>query len=136
MQGESWNMKKISLSSKNRWRVITGDESNWRIGMYSPEYTSEKKVDKLEKHTCVELFMLLEGKMSLLLRNDKGRERVVELEQGFVYMVDEYHNGFRPRGAKGRALVIERDTFSTTYIDRTGKVISKVRVVKGKDVKK
>lgn len=129
-------MKKLSLASKSRWRVITGDESNWRVGVYSPEYTAADKVDKLEKHTCTELFMLLEGKMSLLLRNDKGRERVVELEPGFVYMVDEYHNGFRPNGAKGTAMVVERDTFSTTYIDRTGKVLSKVRVVKGQDVKK
>ena len=97
------------------WQVLCGDKDHWRTGIYSPKETKLEEVQKLEQHTCPELFMLLEGKLSLVLYNN-GKIEVLELERFKPVLVDTWHNGFCPNGPfAGMALVVERDHFVTEY---------------------
>jgi hypothetical protein len=112
--------KLLTPHGKERWQVICGDEDHWRLGVYSPEYSQESDILELESHNCPELFILLEGRVSLLLFNEetKGFE-TLELEQGKPIMVDTWHDGFCPDGPfTGKALVVERDQFETLYKNR------------------
>ena len=107
-------IKKISLKTKKRWKVVFRDKNKWLSGLYSPEFTKAGEIKKFEKHSGPELFLLLEGRMTLVLLTPKGREEI-PLKKGEAVIVDTYHNAYRPRGAKGLALVIEKDNISTQW---------------------
>ncbi|MBM4371936.1 MAG: hypothetical protein FJ098_09795, partial [Deltaproteobacteria bacterium] len=73
---------------------------------------------ELERHDCPELFLLLEGSLTLVLACD-GELRDVALEPGRPILVEAPHGGYCPDGPyTGAALVIERDAFNTEYRDR------------------
>ncbi len=80
-----------------------------------PEFTSLSEVDYLEKHDAPELFLLLEGKVVLVLSEDGAELREVPMERGKLYVVTEWHNAYRPGNCRGVALVVERTGISTTY---------------------
>ena len=97
------------------WQVLCGDEGHWRLGLYSPELTRAQDCVELERHTCPELFLLLSGKVSLVLA-EGGRLRSLALEVGRPALITAPHSGFCPEGAHtGVALVLERDVFETEY---------------------
>lgn len=127
-------IKKIPIKSKIRWRVVFQDTGSWRCGIYVPEHKSKEEIKVLEKHNIPELFLLIEGKISLLIKENE-KLKVLPLKKNEIVIVDTYHNGFSPAGKKGIALVIERDTFETTYLNlKTGKK-KKVRIIRGKILK-
>ena len=97
------------------WQVLCGDKDHWRTGIYSPKEAKLEEVQKLEQHTCPELFMLLEGQLNLVTCSN-GKLEVLELEKYKPVLVTTWHNGFCPNGPfTGKALVVERDHFVTKY---------------------
>jgi hypothetical protein len=110
--------KGLAAKPKQRWQVLCGDNNHWRVGYYSPPEGSAKAVKQLEKHTCVELFLLLSGHVTLIIDDGKG-EYELALEPMKPVMVTGWHCGFCPQGpATGVAMVVERDAFSTVYRQR------------------
>ncbi len=106
----------IHIKPKHRWKVVFEEDGRWRCGIYVPEYTSKDQVEYLEKHNAPELFLLIKGKIVLLLSND-GREIIEKpMEKGKIYIVTEWHNAYRPNGSEGVALVIERTDIETEYV--------------------
>lgn len=108
------NFSRLSLQSKKRWKVIFRDRNNWCCGIYIPEFTDASEIQKFEKHSGPELFLLLEGKVTLVLLENKRRKEV-PLKKDKVVVVNTWHNAYRPKGAKGVALVIERDNIATQW---------------------
>lgn len=105
----------IEPVSDERWQVLCGDAGNWRVGMYSPGDVSAAELPELERHDCPELFLLVSGRVHLLLAID-GELREVALEPGKPILVTAPHCGFCPDGAHtGTAFVVERDSFDTEY---------------------
>lgn len=116
-----------TLIPDSRWSVIFRDSGAWRVGLYRPEAKRQEDIAMLEKHTCPELFVCLQGRTGLVLKNS-SEERIVELAPNQALMVTEYHNGFSI-DPEGYFLVVERTTFTTEYIDRiTGGLIKKIDV--------
>ncbi len=110
--------KGLKAKSKKEWQVMCGDKNHWRVGYYSPKFGSPEKVPELEKHTCVELFLLLSGSITLIVDEGKG-ECELELEPMQPVMITGWHSGFCPDGPHtGVAMVVERDKFSTAYRNR------------------
>jgi hypothetical protein len=98
------------------WQVVCGDADHWRAGLYSPEATCAADVTELEKHTCPELFLLIRGRLTLLLSDGQGGTRELELQQGQPVLIETSHTGFCPDGPfTGTAFVVERDLFATEY---------------------
>ena len=107
-------MKRMPLQTKKRWKVIFRDRNNWLSGIYTPEFTAISQIQKFEKHNGPELFLLLEGKVTLILLEGNKR-RKVPLKKGEVVIVNTWHNAYRPKGGKGVVLVIEKDNISTQW---------------------
>ncbi|MGI5863634.1 MAG: hypothetical protein ACOX6T_16475 [Myxococcales bacterium] len=105
----------LSIEPGKRWQVLCGDAGHWRLGVYSPPESSAEQCEELEKHDCPELFLLLSGKVSLVLAENDGT-RVLALEPNKPVLVTSPHSGFCPDGPHtGAALVVERDSFDTEY---------------------
>jgi hypothetical protein len=105
----------IAPVDAQRWQVLCGDTAHWRVGLYSPVDASREALRELERHDCPELFLLLSGRLTLLL-SVAGQLREVPLEVGKPVLVTSPHNGYCPDGPHtGRALVVERDVFATEY---------------------
>ena len=107
-------MKRTPLQSKKRWKVIFRHKNNWLCGIYVPEFTDSSEIQKFEKHNGPELFLLLQGKVTLvLLKHKKYKE--IPLKKHEIVIVNTWHNAYRPKGSKGVVLVIERDNISTQW---------------------
>jgi len=105
----------LSPESARVWQVLCGDAGHWRLGLYSPAETAADAINELEQHDCPELFLLLQGRLTLLLA-DADELRELELEQGKPVLVTAAHAGFCPDGPHtGTAVVVERDSFDTEY---------------------
>ncbi len=105
----------LDIEPERLWQVLCGDGEHWRAGVYSPAASSAAELPELERHTCPELFLLLEGRVTLLL-HDGERVRELPLEIGKPVLVTQPHSGFCPDGPHtGKVFVVERDIFSTTY---------------------
>lgn len=121
------NIDITTLMPDSRWSVIFRDGGSWRAGLYRPEASGPEEVTVLEKHTCPELFVCLQGRAGLVLKSDAG-ETIIEMAPHQALLVSEHHNGFSIDPG-GYFLVIERTAFMTEYIDRaTGAFIKKVEV--------
>ena len=105
----------LQLQPDQLWQVVCGDRGHWRLGIYSPAATSAAQLHELERHDCAELFVLLEGRVTLLLAGPEGpRELALSVNQ--PVLVTAPHSGFCPDHPHGgRALVVERDAFTTEY---------------------
>ncbi len=108
-------MRVIRPEAGERWRVVFRDRDRWQVGIYVPENASAEEVAVLERHTCPELFLLLEGRVVLVVSEDGSSTREVEMEPGKLYVVEEWHNAYRPGGGKGVALVVEAPDVQTEY---------------------
>ncbi len=98
-----------------RWNVLCGDQGHWRTGIYSPEAGSRAEVVELERHDCPELFVLLGGRVTLVVA-DGPEPRDIELLPGRPVLVRAPHSAYCPDGAHtGTAFVVERDSFDTEY---------------------
>lgn len=105
----------VAVTEGLRWQVLCGDAGHFRVGVFSPAATRADELAELERHDCPELFCLLEGRITLLLAGPDGL-RELELEPGRPVLVTSPHDGFCPDGPHaGRALVVERDAFTTEY---------------------
>ncbi len=105
----------LSPVSGETWQVLCGDTEHWRVGVYSPAETAPGDIEALERHDCPELFLLLSGRVHLLMAID-GELREVPLEPGKPILVTTPHCGFCPDGPHtGTAFVVERDSFDTEY---------------------
>ncbi len=105
----------LDLEPARLWQVIAGDAEHWRAGLWSPAATCAADCPELERHTCPELFLLIEGRVTLLL-HDGHSTRELPLEPGRPVLVTAPHSGFCPDGPHaGKAFVVERDLFSTEY---------------------
>jgi hypothetical protein len=99
-----------------RWQVLCGDSGHWRAGLYSPPEASRAEVRELEQHDCPELFLLLSGRLVLVLGDGQGGVRELELPVGEPVLVSAPHSGYCPEGPhRGVAFVVERDAFRTEY---------------------
>ena len=105
----------LSPADAQRWQVLCGDSAHWRVGLYAPDLASREQVVELERHDCPELFLLLSGRLTLVLSID-GAVRELPLEIGKPVLIESPHNGYCPDGPHtGTALVVERDAFDTEY---------------------
>jgi len=104
-----------------RWQVLCGDAGHWRCGLYSPPQSDRDQIVELERHDCPELFLLVEGRLTLVIGDGKGGVREVELAAGSPVLVESPHSGYCPNGPHtGTAFVVERDEFSTEYRPPSG----------------
>lgn len=101
---------------ESRWNIVFSDQGSWRAGIYVPENSSRKEIRSLEKHDKPELFVLLEGEIVLVLSQDGLNVLEVPMEPGKIYVVEEWHNAYSPRGSRGKALVIEAEDIKTEYL--------------------
>ncbi|RLG72997.1 MAG: hypothetical protein DRO23_09675 [Thermoprotei archaeon] len=107
---------RIPIKPKQRWEVVFKDNNRWQCGIYVPEFTSKDQVTWLEKHDGPELFYLVEGSIVLVL-SENGKEIIeVPMEENTIYIVNEWHNAYRPKGVKGVALVIEKTNVKTEFL--------------------
>lgn len=105
----------LSPPAATRWEVLCGDQGHWRAGLYSPAETSAADHAELEWHDCPELFLLISGRLTLLLA-DGAEPRELPLTAGRAVLVTAPHAGFCPDGPhSGVAFVVERDAFTTRY---------------------
>lgn len=105
----------LKVAPLKKWQVLCGDSKHWRTGIYSPSASNINDIEELEKHSCPELFLLLEGELTLVLEENK---KLVELklQKGLPVLVDSFHSGYCPNGAHtGKAFIVERDEFITEY---------------------
>lgn len=97
------------------FQVLCGDAGAWRVGLFSPSAARAEECTELERHTCPELFLLISGRVSLVLAEGPGL-RTLDLEAGRPALITLPHAGFCPQGPHtGTALVVERDAFETEY---------------------
>lgn len=114
-------MKIIHTSNyTERWSVVFADEPQWRAGIYVPENSSREEIVILERHNRPELFLLIEGEIVLVVSSDGVKVEEVPMEPGKLYVVEEWHNAYRPGGKPGKALVIEAAGIQTEYMDAEG----------------
>jgi hypothetical protein len=110
----------LDLEPNVRWQVPCGDPGHWRVGFYSPGESSRADIAELERHDCPEFFLLLSGRLVLVLELD-GEIHEVELERNRPILVEAPHCGYCPDGPhSGVAIVVERDAFETVYEDFEG----------------
>ncbi len=108
----------LSPEESCRWQVLCGDERHWRVGLYAPPEASLAEVAELERHDCPELFLLVRGRLTLVLSapDDPRGVRELPLEPGRPVLVQAPHSGYCPDGPHtGTAFVVERDAFETEY---------------------
>jgi len=110
--------KALKAKAAKEWQVLCGDKNHWRVGFFSPPQSKNNQVKELEKHTCPELFMLIQGSITLIIDPGDGEYELV-LQPMQPVMVSGWHAGYSPKGPyKGVAMVVERDHFSTIYRQR------------------
>jgi len=109
-------VNKIPIRPRQRWEVVFKDNNRWQCGIYVPEFTSRDQIVWLEKHDGPELFYLVEGSIVLVL-SENGKEIIeVPMEKNTIYIVNEWHNAYRPKGVKGVVLVIEKTDVKTEFL--------------------
>jgi len=103
----------LDVSRGVRWQEVCGDEGRWRVGIYSPGESRPGEVTQLERHDCPELFLLVEGRLTLVLARE-GELIELPLEPLRPVLVTAPHGAYCPGGPHtGVALVVERDAFDT-----------------------
>lgn len=106
----------LAVTSETVWQVLCGDLAHWRCGLYSPAFCAGEQIKEFEEHTCPELFLLIDGQITLVLLEKDGQRREISLCRGQPILVTKPHNGYCPDGPHtGRCLVVERDEFQTIY---------------------
>lgn len=108
---------RLPAKAHERWQVVFSEKSEgYRIGLYLPEFTKPEEIQQLEKHNYQEVFLLISGKMGLVIRdehNNPQTEQIVTLEPGRPVVVAGYHNGFSSDNAL--CYVFEADNIETEF---------------------
>ncbi len=105
----------LTIEHGKTWQVLCGDSNHWRAGIYSPSTSDIKEINELEKHSCPELFLLIEGELTLIIEGKDGLQEL-KLEKGKPVFIDTWHNGYCPKGPHtGQAFIVERTEFTTEY---------------------
>ena len=99
---------------EGRWRVVF-KEGRWLCGFYRPEFRRREEIIKLEKHNAPELFLLLEGKITLVIKEEGRRIKEIEMKKGEIIVLDCWHNAYS-RDGRGVALVVEREDIETEFM--------------------
>lgn len=107
-------LKKLSLKSRVRWKVIY-EEGKWLIGIYRPEFRNADEIGLLEKHSAPEFFLLLDGEVTLIVSEDGRKIKRVKMKKGEGIVLDNWHNAYSERG-DGVALVVERCGVKTKFV--------------------
>ena len=108
--------RSIGWPAGERWNVLCGDHGHWRCGVFSPPESDASQVRELEEHDCPELFLLISGRVVLVLSDMKGGTFEVPLEPGRPVLVSSPHSAYCPDGPfAGTCFVVERDEFETEY---------------------
>jgi len=114
----------LSADPGREWQVLCGDCGHWRLGIYSPPFSSRQELTRLERHSCPELFLLLSGEIVLVVAemSSGGPElREIPLALGKPVLITQPHAGYCPCGRHtGTAVVVERDEFETHYLPLSG----------------
>ncbi len=108
------DIRVVEARALGRWWIAFRDSDRWQIGVYCPENCSREDVRMLERHDAPELFVLLRGSIVLVVE-EGGVVREVPMEPGKLYVVEEWHNAYRPGGCEGVALVVERPGVRTEF---------------------
>ncbi len=106
----------VNFRSNMRWKVLFRDPGKWLLSVYVPENERREDIRVLEKHDAPELFYLVRGKVTLVVSSGEEIEEV-EMEPGRAYIVEGWHNAYRPEGGEGVAMVIEKDGVTTELRD-------------------
>ncbi len=112
-------MKKFKIVADKRWQIVSEEKDSWRIGIYRPEFNCVSDIDVLEKHSCLEFFACVEGRMGILIYDGSSETEVI-LEPGDAITISDYHNSFC-LSDKGYFIVTEKTSFTTDFIDRKSK---------------
>lgn len=106
----------LSPAAGERWQVMCGDAGHWRVGVYSPGEARLADCGELERHDCPELFLLMSGRVTLVLSDGAGGVRELPLAPGQPVLVEAPHTAYCPDGPHtGTCFVVERDSFDTWY---------------------
>lgn len=117
-----------TINPTKEWEVIFNEGQNWRIGIYRPKYRSRDEIRELERHSCPEAFLLLQGELTMLYRDGSGTLQEKQLSTGELVTFSEPHAGFSSN-LDGVAFVVENAKFETVYTDVTsGKETRRVSV--------
>jgi len=103
----------LEADPNESWQLLAGDQNHWQAGYSSPSFTRSGQIKDLEKHSSAEMFLLINGHITLIL-DDGHSERKLILEPMKPVMVTDWHRAYCPDGPhSGTALVVERDSFTT-----------------------
>ena len=105
-----------TIKAEKEWDVIFNEGNHWRIGVYRPKYRSAAEISELEKHTCPEAFLLLQGNLTMLYKQEDGSLTEKQLQPMELTIFTEPHAGFSP-DLSGVAFVVENAKFTTQYTD-------------------
>lgn len=121
-------MHVASINPTKEWEVIFNEGQNWRIGIYRPRYRARDEIRELEQHSCPEAFLLLQGELTMLYRDEAGKLQEKALQKGELVTFSEPHAGFSA-SLDGVAFVVENARFETVYTDiMTGQETRRVSV--------
>lgn len=92
-----------------RWQLMCGDANAWHAGVYSPAESSLVEIDELEAKDCPALFLLLEGRITIVFANKAGELHEMALEPGTPVLISSPFAAYCPDGPHaGVALIVER----------------------------
>lgn len=102
-----------------RWRRAerpprTAGEGEWNAGVYSPAESSIVEIDDLVDRQVPTLFLLLEGRVTIVFANNLGELHETALVPGQPLLVTAPHAAYCPDGAHaGVVLRVERPELRT-----------------------
>lgn len=111
----------LENTAEERWRVIfeQAETPGYKIGLYRPEFRRTEEIDWLEQHEGPEIFLLLQGEVTLVLRNsqsDPASEELLPLEISKPVAVFGFHNAFADED--GLCYVVEATGMATRFSQR------------------
>lgn len=107
-------IKRMHLSTGERWSVLFEDEGKWLAGSYVLKNERLKDAVLLEKRNAPELLYLIDGKVITMV-SKRGRIKKAPLRKKRVIIIDTWRNTYRPGEAKGSVLVIKGEGIKTEY---------------------
>jgi hypothetical protein len=108
-----------------RWRRAersprTSRNGEWAAGVYSPAESSIVEIDELVDRQVPTLFVLLEGRVTIVFANNIGELHEHVLEPGQPLLVTAPHAAFCPDGPhEGVVLMVERAELRTWQTSST-----------------
>jgi hypothetical protein len=90
-------------------QLLGGDPDAWRAVVCSPPESSLVEIDELHETVHPALFLLLEGRVTVVFANNAGELHEIPLEPGTPVLISTPHAAYCPDGPHlGVALIVER----------------------------